>query len=257
MSDIIKYDLSSASVSGMMIRIFHRAKEENEFQFACAILPAVRGIPPYGRDDPLNETERFVRDMVGLINAPLEYMAKIRLGLLAYVRMVESKPVYEELSNILRIIAGHRAIPEPFGDLYVGSKRRPPPAKRVVGFLCCQARGVDEESMAEEMEGMYDDAVRNAVSHADYFFHDGCFMSDWRRQGNPTRLCNGIPLDELERIVLRGASFFEAVRNASVHHRKFYTESKLVRACSEKDGFSGDVWLLADEERGLYELSGV
>lgn len=245
------------SVSDLMIRIFNRAKDENEFQFACAILPAVRGLPPYGIDDPLSETEQFIGDMVALMGAPLEYLTRFRLGLLAYLRMVESKPVYEELSNILWVIAGYRAIPEPFDHLYRGAKKRPPSAKRVIEFLCCQARGVDEESLALELEGMYDDAVRNAVSHADYFFHDGCFMTDWRRHGNPTRLRNGIPLEELEQIILRGAGFFEAVRKASVHHRQSYKEPKLVRACDKRDGFSGDVWLLADEKQGLCGIRGV
>jgi len=115
-------EYSPESVSDLMIRIFNRAREENEFQFACAILPAVRGLPPYGRGDPLSETEQFINDMVGLMNAPLEYMTRLRLGILAYVRMVESKPIYEELSNILRIIAGLRAIPEPFDHLYQGAK---------------------------------------------------------------------------------------------------------------------------------------
>lgn len=249
--------MESETVTEMMIRVFNRAKEENEFQFACAILPAVRGLPPFGRDDPLNETEQFVHDMTGLMNAPLEYLTRLRLGLLAYVRMVEAKPIYEELSNILWIISGYRAIPEPFGHLYEGKKKRPPSAKRVVEFLCCQARGVDEAGLAFEMEGMYEDAVRNTVSHADYFFHDGCFMADWRRHGNPTRLCNGIPLEDLEQIIIRGARFFEAVRNAAVYHRGLYKESRIVQANLERDGFSGSIQLLADEERRLYGMSGL
>jgi len=129
--------------------------------------------------------------------------------------------------------------------------------KWVVNFLCSQARGIDEESLALETEGVYDDAVRNAVSHADHFFHDGCFMTDWRRHGNPTRLRNGIPLEELEHIILRGAGFFEAVRSASVHHRQSYKEPKLVCTRCETDGFSGEVRLLADVDRGLYGIEYV
>lgn len=269
-------------VSNLVRGVFERAKQTDEFEFAAAIIPLVRGLAPYGPDDPLRETEMFVKDMLGLMNAPLEYMTRIRLGLIAYVHMMECKPVYEELSNILWIIAGYQAIPEPFEHLYKGIEKRPPSAKRVKGiekcppcakrvkgiekrppsakrvidFLACQARGVDEPGLADEIEGMFDDAVRNAIAHSDYFFHDDRFQTDSRRKANPSRLVNGIPLDELREIMLRGADFFDAMRNASESHRRSYTRPKLVMARTTRNDERAVAVLLANEEHGLYGIDG-
>jgi len=173
--------VESTNVQQIVLGVFERAKQVDEFEFAVAILDLTRGLRPHGPDDPLSETELFVQDMIGLINAPLEEMTRIRLGLMAYVHMVESKPIYEELANLLWIIAGGRAVPEPFAHLYrskSGKPSVPPSAKRVVGFLSCLARAVGEDLLADELTGMLDDEIRNAVVHSDYFFHDRCFMTD-------------------------------------------------------------------------------
>lgn len=246
-------------VTALLNRVFERAKQVDEFEFAVAIIPLTRGLPPYGADGPLRETELFVQDMLGLMNAPLEYMARLRLGLMIYVHMMESKPVYEVLSNLLWIIAGGRAVPEPFEHLYRKTKKRrwPPSAKRIIDFLVCQAKGVDELELAEEIEGIFDDALRNAVAHSDYFFHDERFQTDWRRSGSPTRLVNGIPLEELHGILIRGAGFFEAMLNVSGKQKRSYRERKVVMARTGKGEDRVQAALLADEERGLYGVEGL
>ncbi|MBI2432148.1 MAG: hypothetical protein HYV26_04690 [Candidatus Hydrogenedentes bacterium] len=245
------------SVESLLYQVFDRAKRADEFQFAVAIIPVVRGLPPYGMDDPLRETEIFVHDMLGLMNAPLEYMTRLRLGLMAYVHMMECKPAYEELSNILWIMAGGNAVPEPFGHLYEKGKNGriiPPSARRIVNFLICQAKGVDEPVLADELESMFNDSIRNAVVHSDYFFHKGQFQTDWRRQGNPVKLVNGISLEELSKIIVRGAQFFEALRSAAQTHRRSYKHPKLVIA--RIDGQVNQVALLANESWGLYGVDG-
>lgn len=252
-------DDHSTKIHDLLYRVFERARVEDEFEFAMAIIPLVRGLPPYGPDNPARETEIFCSEMFALMNAPLEYMTRLRLGLMAYVHMIESKPLYEELSNILWILAGGRAVSEPFGHLYQRRKKGtiPPSAKQIVKFISEQARGVDEPDLADEIVTMLDDEVRNAIVHSGYFFHDGRFHTHHQNIGNSTRLNNGIPLEELSGILVRGATFFDSVRTASATHRQNYSHPKLVQARTGKDGDREWVALLANEEHRLYGVDGM
>jgi hypothetical protein len=155
--------MSEEETTRIVNALFVRAKECDEFEYACA---RVRGVEEFGWD-PLIETQELFSDVGTLLQAPLANPARVRLGLLLYSHLTEVDAIYEMLANLIAISMGERYTMDPFGDLYTPRNRprydqRPPSAKQVVERVKAKAREADVEEIADPLDSFFNGAIRNA-----------------------------------------------------------------------------------------------
>ena len=172
--------MDAARIIDSLDGLFARARETDEFEYACALL-RVRGMEDVGWD-PLEETAALFGDIGSLLQAPLNDYARIRLRLLLYSHLTEVDAIYEMLVNMLEITAGERYTVDPFGDLYRPEgrprhKQYPPSAKRVVKDVKKKAAARGEDEIKELLDWFFNDAVRNAFFHSDYVLFKDEFRS--------------------------------------------------------------------------------
>jgi hypothetical protein len=232
-------------------QLFVSAREKDEFEYVCALL-RIRGMESPGWDR-LEETGTLVREMLSLAAAPLLPHTRARLGLLTYCHVVEADPIYEVIENMLRTLEGLRCSIAPFQDLYRRKKPSqdhpfgqsiPPSAKYVVENLCDHARKVAQERVAQLLEWMFHDGVRNAFFHSDYILYRDEFRS---REGGLT-----LSLDELSKIINRGLAFYDGFMQTWREHRRSYKEPKVLQGRMRADGGLMPLRLLVDPTHGVY-----
>jgi hypothetical protein len=244
------------SVLGML---FTSARAKDEFEYVCALL-RIRGMEDPGWDR-LEETSTLVGEILALAAAPLLPHTRARLGLLIYCHIVEADPIYGVIENMLRTVEGLRCSISPFQDLYRRKKPSqgrpfghsiPPSAKMVVDHVCDHARKVAQPKVAEILEWMFHDGVRNAFFHSDYILYRDEFRS---RETSLT-----LSLDELSKVINRGLAFYNAFMKTWREHRHSYKESKIVEGRMRADGGLMPVRLLVDPAHGVHgftsDLSG-
>lgn len=112
---------------------FQLAKAKDECEYVWSLL-RVRGEEDAGWD-PLWESHRAIQDFIGLINAPLREITRLRLGLLTYCHITEIDAVYELTANLLRVIEGERYSMIPFVDYSSRTgKRTEYPTERIAAL---------------------------------------------------------------------------------------------------------------------------
>jgi hypothetical protein len=244
--------------SEVLEQLFLKAKKQDEFEYVCALL-RIRGIEDAGWD-PLTETDRLVRDMLGLIHAPLEQHTRIRLALLTYSHLTEVDAIYAILKNMLLVIEGKRCSVEPFWELFRSSKKGaeksrmtgviPPSAKSVINNIVDHAKNLKEDSLGEILLKMFNEQIRNAFFHSDYILFRDEFRSREARFG-------AIKLEKLVEQVNLGLGFYQAFIATFTRHIQSYDSPKKVTGRILGDETTRvELTLLADKERGLYGFQG-
>jgi hypothetical protein len=231
--------------------LFARAKQVDEFEYACALL-RIRGMEEPGWD-PLAETQVLASDLVGLGQAPLHPHTKARLGLLLYCHLTEADAVYEILENMLRTVDGDRASAWPFEHLRRGNI--PPSAARVVGDLMEHARRSRRRKLVEIIEWEFNSKIRNAFFHSDYILHRDEFRSRaaFFDQPNGT-YAPSLTLEQLEDQINRGLLFFQVFLDVFGAHVRSYRSDRQIEGRFGPASTLVPVTLLATAERGLYGL---
>lgn len=246
--------------AGILDRLFNKAREEDEFEYICALL-RIRGMEDEGWD-PLEETQRLYDDVGSLMEAPLNPYAQIRLGLLLYSHLTEVDAIYMILANMVEITAGERCVMNPFDDLYrtrggTFGDRIPPSARAVVERLKERAaqRGCTE--LVELLNSFFNDAVRNAFFHSDYILHEDEFRSREARfiDENNVRT-SSLKLDVIFDLINRSAAFFHDFMQTYGAHRLSYKEPKVVRGRIGPGGAYEDIALLVHPTGGVYGFRG-
>ena len=234
--------------ASVLNQLFLAAKERDEFEYVCALL-RIRGMEDPGWDR-LEETATLVREMLALSGAPLLPHTRVRLGLLLYCHVVEADPIYEVIENMLRAIEGLRMSIDPFDDLY--RKSIPPSAKMVVIYLRDHARRVGQNAVADLLEWMFDDGVRNAFFHSDYILYKDEFRSREGHLAKDGRARGSLKLDEVGELINRGLVFYEGFLAVWREHRRSYKETKIIEGRFRSDGGLMPLRLLVDPKHGVY-----
>jgi hypothetical protein len=244
--------------SDVLDQLFLKAKSQDEFEYVCALL-RIRGMEDAGWD-PLSETDRLFRDMLGLIHAPLEQHTRIRLALLTYSHLTEVDAIYSILKNMLLVIEGKRCSIEPFWELFRSSKKGveksrmtgviPPSAKSVINNIVDHAKTLNENPLAEILLKMFNEQIRNAFFHSDYILFRDEFRSREARFG-------AIKLEKLVEQVNLGLGFYQSFIATFTKHIQSYDSPKKVTGRILGDETTRvELTLLADKERGLYGFQG-
>lgn len=92
-----------------------------------------------------------------------------RFALYYYAFLVEMTPIHEIMMNILRCLSGKHYLPFPFQHLYQRRKGKTvlPSMTAKLREIRKAASDVDKE-LAQKLEFVFDDTLRNAIAHSDY-----------------------------------------------------------------------------------------
>lgn len=203
--------------------VFERAREADEFEYACALL-RVRGMEGPGCDR-LEETASLFNDIGSLLEAPLNDYARVRLGLLLYSHLTEVDAIYEILVNMVEITAGERYSMDPFGDLYRPADRlryeqRPPSAQRVVERLREKATARAFDEIVALLDSFFNDAVRNAFFHSDYVLYGDEFRSrEATFVGAGAVRSSSMKITEIVDLINRSMVFYQAFIDVHEKHQ--------------------------------------
>jgi hypothetical protein len=236
--------------------VFNRAKAKDEFEYVCALI-GMDGL--IHRVNVLGETWHVFRDISALMDAPLQDDTRLRLGLLLYCHLMEAKPLYGVLENMLLAIEGERCALSPFQPLFRRTKKSigtsipefiPPSAKQVIRSVIEHAGRLKEGDLATLLETVFDDGLRNAFFHADYAIVGDELQSrhSWFEFENERRQV--MKIHEVARTIRNAMAFYAAFEHAHVEHRRSYKEEKQTRGRWAADGSEMDMYIYVDPNGG-------
>jgi hypothetical protein len=242
-------DLETPREVSVLEALFNRAKATDEFEYICALL-RIRGLEDAGWD-PLEESQRAVNDYLALIEAPLREDTRLRLALLVYSHILETDAVYEVIENMLSIMQGTRCSISPLAHLYEKRRRnflqpvRPPSAKKVVTYLKEHAKRNGEDKLANLLDEMFNEEIRNAFFHSDYVIYKDEFRI---RHGG----FKSVKISELEKIINNVMRFFQSFFFVWTRHRLSYKQPKVLRGRIGPNDTFEDIELLVHPTGGVY-----
>jgi hypothetical protein len=232
--------------------LFLKAQETDEFEFCCTLL-RVRGIED-AYWDPLQESYQLTRQLISLIQAPLEETLNIRLVLFLYCHLTEIDDLYNIVANLLQVTDGHRYSMVPFESL--------PKIERKIPHGYCGNRRIDQlkalaierefPDVGQTFETMYVRPVRNAFYHSDYILSPDSFNIRRREGvliGNEVR--SKIELNWLFPRLELGINTAVAVIELLLEYIRSYHEDKVIPGRLALNDAWTDVQLITDPERGL------
>ncbi len=242
--------MENINLTKLLVPLFEKAKETDEFEFGCTIL-RIKGVEGPGWD-PLVESSQFMNQISSLLQAPLESYLKARLLLSLYCHATEIDDVYRIISNLLLIIKGERYSTDYFH--YVkdknGNKVKYPSQRIEVIKNLAQDSGFEE--ISKIMEYFLVKNVRNAFYHSDYILHNETFNI---RHGEGV-LIDGIitpavPLDWLVPRAKLGINFAFETIGLTQKYKRSYKKEKIVSARILSDGGVDNMLLTVDKKIGL------
>jgi len=205
------------------------AKKENEFAYVFSLLGINSGEEDKGWQ-PIAETYLLMRDFVSICNAPFHRHTKTRLLLLCYVQITEASYLYHVIYNMLVTIENNDP-PKVFNFLDNYTNGIPPKVRVKVKKICEKASQLKQDGVKKILEEIFDVAIRNAVSHADYILHENELRI--KHRGSETRK---IPLDDFFHLVEKTISFFQAFFDVTSAHQQSYPEDYVISGRTRKNG---------------------
>ena len=228
--------------------LFVKAKSTDEFAYVFALLGINSGIEDIGWQ-PISETQLLIRDIVSIINIPLNQYTSFRLMLLLYCQVTESNYLYHVLYNMLLCIEGEKP-PKVFNFLDQFQNGTPPSVKSKVKQICIKADKLEHTEISKTLKIIFNSSLRNAISHADFIL----FENELRlKHGNEIKK---IKLDEVSSLVQNTLIFFDVFFQILRNHRMAYKDGHIISNRKRKSGPRlADVTLQVDKKQGLCGFS--
>lgn len=232
--------------------LFLKAKEMDEFEFCCTLL-RVRGIED-AYWDPLQESYQLTRQVISLIQAPLEETLNIRLVLFLYCHLTEMDDLYNIVANLLQVTGGHRYSMIPFESLPKIEGKNPHGYCGNMRIDQLKALAIEREfpDVGQSFETMYVRPVRNAFYHSDYILSPDSFNI---RRGEGVliehEVRSKIELNWLLPRLELGINTAVAVIELLLEYIRSYHEDKVIPGRLAQNDAWTDVQLITDPERGL------
>lgn len=192
-----------------------KAIEKNPFEFLCTML-RVSGCEDGGWDT-LSSAKETLKDFNTCLQQSYKqenYKSARRIGLVMYCHLIEMTAGHELLFNTLRCIDGQKYTMWPFKNLLnVRSKNKPnkkkqvipPSAKRKFDEIKKLAKKLNESDIINCVDQIFDEEIRNAVSHSDYIITDEYFRM--REGGYPRQ----IELNKIDELICKCFAFYDAL----------------------------------------------
>jgi hypothetical protein len=230
-------------------KLFQAAKAQDEFAYVFALLGINSGIEDAGWQ-PINETRQLMRDIVSIVNTPLEDYTKMRLLLLMYCQITEASYLYHVLYNMLLTIE-FESPPKVFSFLEQYRKGVPPSVKSKVQQICDKAVTLGHPEIKTLLNATFHAPIRNAVSHADFILY-----GDKLRLKHTGREIMEIPADDVVLIINKMVNFFDIVFMKLQQHRTSYQDGYVIRNRKNKAGMNlSSVTLSAHPQYGVTGFS--
>lgn len=158
----------------MLGALFDSAKQIDEFEFCCALI-RIRGLEDPGWD-PMRESYQLTRQLLDMIESPIEAGFRLRLMLFLYCHVAEMDGLFSTIANMACIATGGRCSIDPLRGVTV-----PPEVKALysVGaelqplISVCNDKGFAD--VGQLWADCFDRQVRNAFFHSDYVLHGKSF----------------------------------------------------------------------------------
>lgn len=240
----------SVNTESLLIELFEKAKQRDEFEFCCTLLK-FRGIEPIGWDAMI-ESREMLDQLLSLVQAPIDQKFRLRLLLFAYCHATEMSVTYDTVANLLRIILGERWSLTPFsGALHSSNKTltKPEPKTMRIQEWAIQAGMPD---IGEVMRKMLVKNVRNAVYHSDYILESNEFRID---QGSGVSvngtITRAVPLKWLLENIEIAINFSISVIDLMIKYTQSYQKEKVIKGRCGADGGWRDVKLIVELGYGL------
>lgn len=221
----------SKSASDALEKLFQAAKAKDEFAYIFALLGINSGVEDMGWQ-PINETRRLMREIISLVNTPLDDHTKMRLLLLVYCQITEASYPYHILYNMLLTVE-FESPPKVFNFLEQYRKGVPPSVKSKVQQICEKSVALGHPEIKSILDTVFSLPIRNAVSHADFII-----FNDKLRLKHTGREIMEIPLDDAVLLINKMVNFFELIFVKLHEHKTSYKEGDVIKNRKNKAGMN-------------------
>ena len=237
-------NMSEVSINNLFIK----AKSTDEFAYIFALLGINSGMEDIGWQ-PIHETQLLMRDIVSIINIPLNQYTQIRLMLLLYCQITESNYLYHVLYNMFLCIESKEP-PKVFNFLDQFKNGSPPSVKSKVKQICAKSKKLGHIEISKILNLIFDSSLRNAISHADFIL----FEDELRlKHGSEVKK---IKLSKVNNLIQNALIFFDTFFQILNNHKMAYRDGHIISNRKRKSGQClADITLMADKKQGLYGFS--
>jgi hypothetical protein len=226
-------------------QLFQAAKARDEFAYVFAILGINSGMEDAGWQ-PIAETFQVFQDLASLIATPLNPHTKTRLALLMYCQITEADYPYHVIYNMLISIEG-KSPPGVFNFLDQYQNGRPPSAKAKVRKICEKAKNLKQENIDAIFKSIFNEKIRNAVSHADYIL----FNKELRLKHKRAEI-EKIDLDDVFKLMNSAMAFFQAFFEVLDQHKQSYKNGHVISGRKGPNGMPrSSIKLKVHEQSGF------
>lgn len=227
--------------------LFFKAMKAEPFSTICSVL-RVGGMSD-ANWDPFEESRDAFNDLSWILDITGEQRSEkcqLRVALLTYCQMVEMTAPHEILINLLRCISGEKYILNPTGHLGRVKKNDifyyvPPSAKKKFEYIAIKAKEQNVNDLAETIDSIFSDSIRNAFSHSDYIITDEFFRY------TEGRLDKQIKIEDIQTSINECFKFYSAFMSL---HRHWLQELSKVSRYHKWPQY--EVLELLSDESGLY-----
>lgn len=227
--------------------LFMKAFRSQPFDTICSIL-RVGGMSD-ANWDPFEESREAMEDfnwILDITGKQRSERCQLRVALLAYCQLVEMTAPHEIIINLLRCANGERYIINPTNHLGRIKKNDflsfiPPSAKMKFQFIVSKADEQNEKKLAQFIDTIFSDEIRNAFSHSDYIITDDYFRF------SEGRLYKQIKIEDLQKQINECFEFYSAFMSL---HRQWLRELSKNKRYHKWPQY--EVLELLSDESGLY-----
>lgn len=231
--------------------LFNSARSKDELGFIFAILGINSGVEDVGWQ-PINETLKLTEDFTSLANSSQDAHTQLRLLLMTYCQILESSYLYHIIYNLLSCIKGDEP-PKVFNFLEFYRAGVPPSVWRKVEEISSLSKVADEEKVGKILIEIFDQPIRNAVSHADYIL----FKDEFRLKHRGSEI-KKIPIKDVALLINKTISFVDLFFNLIQQHKTSYKEGYMITGRKSKLGYNlSSMKLSVHPQYGVYGFSTV
>lgn len=153
---------------------------------------------------PSDETITFVREMVSLVNSPLQIHTKARLALVVYCHITEANFLYHDVFNLL--LAADGQPPRIVNFIHKVRNGIPPPVNAKITDIKDTADRMGHTDITAMFDEIWKPGLRNAVYHSDYIL----FENELRTKHRMSQITK-TPLEQVFDLLQKALHLFEAV----------------------------------------------